>query len=157
MQEIDKGISAYWHYSRLLLTHFLDLTVYTVPLGYHYLIRTMVTNWVKVRPAGTFNGQSLEFQLYRSSRGSWGIHSNPIPGDLFSSPSGRLDVTRDGATQSTTCATIGSLKRLNWILQSKESLQIHVTGQNTTNPPWCDTIIQGYLIPNEKLGMWGKA
>lgn len=148
----------YFVYARVSLAQPRVYTVYEVPYGFNYLLRRVVSRWDGAA-VGINNGLSIPAELFNSAQ-SRPRQNEPIPVHLFSSPAG------DNQAVAVPGAPLGiqffatprtSARIVNIAFPYGDAVRVVVSNPDIPGAAvqFFDIVLEGYLIPENSLGMWG--
>jgi hypothetical protein len=143
-------------YNRIALTVPRVFVLYVVPYGFNYLLRRIVSRWNE-RGAATID-PSLNLEMFNAAS-SRPRQEDPIPFGMLSSPcGGDVQAIAEPLNPSGVTMTVSprqSLRILNIAYPYGDSIRLEVTGQVAGAPAWVDVMLEGYLLPESLLAMWG--
>jgi hypothetical protein len=137
--------------------------------GYNFFLRKMTARWSEKYPAAdapdfpfaspVFFTQDLQFEFFANGRPG-ARQSQPIPGQLFTSPCG--GDTQSGVMPATfnlalTSSAPMSTKLLNYFYAFRDILQVSITGQTFFGaiginlPVFVDIVLHGYYVREMSL------
>ena len=159
---VDLSVAAttqpYFVYNRLALAAARVYDLFSIPYGFDFLLRRVVTRWDGQVP-GAVNAYTLPVELYNeaSARARQNV-AVPLP--LLSTPGG------DTVAGALAGAPLGisfvvlprhSAKIVNLAFPFGDTLKlITVTDFPAAAPGFIDIVLEGYLIPEQVIALWGK-
>lgn len=155
---IAAGSQPLFVFNRLALNGPRVFVLFTVPYGFNYLLRRIVSRW----PSRGAAAIDPDLNVEAFSVGSGVARQNvPIPFGLFSSPAGddAVSVVEPGAPLgvSGTAAERMSTKIINLAFCYGDTIRLEITGQTGLGaPPWVDVVMEGYLASERALAMWSR-
>lgn len=155
--DVAGQVQPYFVYSRVSLAVPRAYVLFSVPYGFNYLLRRVVSRWPE-RGAATID-PSLSVELFNGAS-SRPRQVAPVPFGLFSSPAGDDVATVASPAPggvSMTAAPLQSLRIVNIAFPYGDTVRLEVTGQVAGAPAWLDLVLMGYLIPESALALWKGA
>lgn len=150
--EIAAQVQPYFYYKRLTLTHYREYFIFKIDNSYGYFLRAISTGWPAINAHGYSPDLNLEFFNKSQLKAR---QLEPVPAILLSTPSGLG--TKPALLPASVPANIrGSRKILNFFYPYGDTVEIHITGQDTTNPEYIDLVLEGYYVPDKSLLYWGS-
>lgn len=184
--DIVGQIQPLWLYKRLACTTGLGFappnlpqySLYTVPYGFNYLARRILTQWDDVNDGGGVINPEARVEVYnraysrarqsgKAMVAGWPQLYAEIPLNTISSPGGAntrwnvapapVDTTAFGVNMTAT--PVKSAKFVNLTFPYADTIEVRIV-DSLVGPAWgwfpnyVDILIQGYLIPEQALAMW---
>jgi len=165
--KVVSATQPYFVYNRLpLLAQPRVYQLYTVPAGFNFLVRQIITQWDSrvVGGGGIGTDPALSCEIYNNSA-SRARQTSPIPFHLFSSPGCGDCIAVPFALPplgfSFTVVQRRSARIMNLAFPYGDTVRIEITGQSANIaivPPYnfLDIVLEGYLVAETALAMWGN-
>lgn len=148
-----KNSQPYFVYQRITLISPIEYFFFHIDFGFYYLLRNLIVKYPEVDSTGAIFGPHLRFETVQRSTEQY-AQDEPIPIELVSTP-GSAGISINAAAQMTTQGP-SSQKKFNVIYPHRDNIEIKISGQNGTTPELIDIVAVGYLIPFNKVNMWGE-
>jgi len=153
--EIARQITPYYLYQRLHLIHYREYFNYKVENGGGYMLRRLTVKYPSVDARGTTYNPQIEIEHFDNAVNK-ARQINPIPARLYAPPAGHEDIAVIAAPSPVDNTAFGvnmtssqrlNHKILNYYFPYGDTILVHITGQDTTNPSYVDLLFEGYFMP----------
>ena len=147
-----QGSQPYFIYERITLVSPIEYFLHTIDYGFFYLLRSIVVQYPEIDSTGAIFGPHLRFESVETTV-NHRVQNEPIPFELVTTP-GSSGVAVNAADQLTATQPLNQ-KKFNVVHPNRDVIEFRISGQNGTTPELVDIMLVGYLIPFDKLKMWG--
>lgn len=155
--DIATQVQPYFVYNRVALGAPRAYVLYTIPHGFNFLLRRVVTQWPEAFAATAADViPHIEFFCTSDSRPR---QVAPVRLPLISSPGGGRNATMvaSGAPLgfSLSASSRRSVRIVNQAYVYNDTIRCEITGQNpAVDPVLIDVVLEGVLIPERALAIW---
>lgn len=148
------AMQPYFVYHRYLLNTPRVYSLYSVPYGFNYLLRSVFARWDGLGTVTT--DPPLRAEIFNSAS-SRARQNTPVSLALVSSPGGETTTAVEpGAPFNISFTALGrtSSRLVNLAFPYGDTIRMEITGQ-IPGYTAVDIVLQGYLIAETALSMWG--
>lgn len=153
---VVQATQPYFVYHRYALTTPRVYSLFDVPYGFNYLVRSVVTRWDMWGAVST-SDPPLSAEVFNAAA-SRARQTVPVPFSLFSTPGGEtFTAVEAGAPFGISFASnpLTSARIVNLAFPYGDTLRVEITGQ-IPGYTFLDIVLRGYLIPESVLAIWGN-
>jgi len=161
-EPVDLKVAAatqpYFVFSRLSLAAPRVYDLYTVPFGFNYLLRRVISRWDGI-VVGSLESYTLPVEIFNAAQ-QRARQNAPVPLPLVSTPGGDTTVAVEPSAPLGVSFVVlprHSAKIINIGFPYGDTVKLEVsTPFPAPVPTAIDIVLEGYLVPEQALGMWGK-